>query len=163
MWSHCLHSPLPMNPEKILHILLTLGFTTLVRTSHRSNEFLYVMSLLVGGAIRFMAKQWSICHLWSSSFIEKYAQIKHCLRVKTVNKYVSVFWCKRTKGDGLFHWRKRYYGLVLWICFLQTQDVNWWTGVVWITVGLLWCFYQLFRLILTAPIHCRGSIFEKVM
>ncbi len=24
------------------------------------------------------------------------------------------------------------------------QDVNWWTGVVWITCGLLWCFYQLF-------------------
>ncbi len=26
------------------------------------------------------------------------------------------------------------------------QDVNWWTGVVWITCGLLWCFYQLFGL-----------------
>ncbi len=25
-----------------------------------------------------------------------------------------------------------------------SQDVNWWTGVVWITRGLLWCFYQLF-------------------
>ncbi len=23
---------------------------------------------------------------------------------------------------------------------------NWWTGVVWITCGLLWCFYQLFGL-----------------
>ncbi len=40
------------------------------------------------------------------------------------------------------------------------QDVNWWTGV---TCGLLWCFYQLFGLILTAPIHCRGSIAEQVM
>ncbi len=27
-----------------------------------------------------------------------------------------------------------------------SQDVNWWTGVVWITCGLLWCFYQLFGL-----------------
>ncbi len=44
-----------------------------------------------------------------------------------------------------------------------TQDVNRWTGVVWITCGLLWCFYQLFGLILTAPIHCRGSIAEQVM
>ncbi len=26
------------------------------------------------------------------------------------------------------------------------QDVNWWTGVMWITCGLLWCFYQLFGL-----------------
>ncbi len=24
--------------------------------------------------------------------------------------------------------------------------VNWWTGVLWITCGLLWCFYQLFGL-----------------
>ncbi len=23
---------------------------------------------------------------------------------------------------------------------------NWWTGLVWITCGLLWCFYQLFGL-----------------
>ncbi len=27
------------------------------------------------------------------------------------------------------------------------QDVNWWTGVTWITCRLLWCFYQLFGLI----------------
>ncbi len=27
-----------------------------------------------------------------------------------------------------------------------SQDVNWWSGVVWITCGLLWCFYQLFGL-----------------
>ncbi len=33
---------------------------------------------------------------------------------------------------------------------LASQDVNWWTGVVWITLNyyckLLWCFYQLFGL-----------------
>ncbi len=29
---------------------------------------------------------------------------------------------------------------------LASQDVNWWTGVVWTTCGLLWCFYQLFGL-----------------
>ncbi len=28
----------------------------------------------------------------------------------------------------------------------SSPDVNWWTGVVWITCGLLWCFYQLFEL-----------------
>ncbi len=26
-----------------------------------------------------------------------------------------------------------------------SQFVNWWTGEVWITCGLLWCFYQLFE------------------
>ncbi len=25
-----------------------------------------------------------------------------------------------------------------------SQDVNWWTGVVWIACRLLWCFHQLF-------------------
>ncbi len=38
-----------------------------------------------------------------------------------------------------------------WICFLQTcsfslQDIHCWTGVVWITCGLLWCFYEQFGL-----------------
>ncbi len=27
---------------------------------------------------------------------------------------------------------------------LSSQDVNWWTGVVWITCGLLWWFYHPF-------------------
>ncbi len=27
-----------------------------------------------------------------------------------------------------------------------SQNVYWWIGVVWITCGLLWCFYQLFGL-----------------
>ncbi len=29
---------------------------------------------------------------------------------------------------------------------LSSRDVNWWTGEVWVTSGLLWCFYQLFGL-----------------
>ncbi len=28
----------------------------------------------------------------------------------------------------------------------SSQDINWWTGVMWITCGLLWCFYQPFEL-----------------
>ncbi len=27
-----------------------------------------------------------------------------------------------------------------------SQNINWWTGVVWIIWGLLWCFYHLFGL-----------------
>ncbi len=69
---------------------------------------------------------------------EKSAQIKHRLQAKSAqNKYVAGFWCDRTTGDGLFHWRKCYYGLwtcILagsnslklktswWICFLQTRS-----------------------------------------
>ncbi len=109
--------------------------------------------------------------VWSESG-EKSAQIKHRLQVKTVqnsSKQICgwiLMW--ETTGDGLFHWRKRFYGLwtrilvrsdgfklkkVLMMDFfltntqiLASQDVNWWTGVVWITCGLLWCFYQLFGL-----------------
>ncbi len=38
------------------------------------------------------------------------------------------------------------------ICFIQTcsfslQDIHCWTGVVWITCGLLWCFYEQFGLL----------------
>ncbi len=52
----------------------------------------------------------------SSESGEKYAQTMHCLQAKTVQTNTQLF------------------------C---SQDVNWWTGVVWITCGLLWCFYQL--------------------
>ncbi len=44
---------------------------------------------------------------------------KHRLQVKTVQKSChmwvnfDVMW---TTGDGLYHWRKRYYGL--WTCIL---------------------------------------------
>ncbi len=44
--------------------------------------------------------------------------------------------------------------------FFASQDVNWCTGVVWITVMFL---SALWTLILTAPIHCRGSTGEQVM
>ncbi len=36
-----------------------------------------------------------------------------------------------------------------------SQYINWWTGVVWIIVMFL---SAVWTLILTAPIHCRGSI-----
>ncbi len=40
------------------------------------------------------------------------------------------------------------------------QDVNWWTGVLWIIVMFL---SAVWTLILTAPIHRRGSMGEQVM
>ncbi len=41
-----------------------------------------------------------------------------------------------------------------------SQDINWWTGVVWIIVMFL---SAVLTLILTAPIHCRESTGEQVM
>ncbi len=85
------------------------------------------------------------------------AQIKHRLQAKTLlNNYAGGFWCGRTTKDGLFHWRKCYYELwthalarsngfnkkknilmvyfVTNMKFVASQDINWWTGVVWIIV-----------------------------
>ncbi len=80
-----------------------------------------------------------------------------------------------------FHWRKHYCGLwtgilagsnglklkclIMYLFLRETQHftshaVNWWTGVVWIIVMFL---SAVWTLILTAPIHCRGSIGEQVM
>ncbi len=41
---------------------------------------------------------------------------------------------------------------------LSSQDINWWTGVMWIIVMFL---SAVWALILTAPIHCRTSIGEQ--
>ncbi len=56
--------------------------------------------------------------------------------------------------DLYFSWKKRFdvkYILTVYLFLRNTQlfssqDVKWWTGLVWITCGLLWCFYQLFGL-----------------
>ncbi len=107
----------------------------------------------------------------SSESGEKYAQIKHCLQVKTVQKtvlkkYVGEFWCERQQDMDLFTEESVIMenGLIFHISYLifknvlmmdmfltntqllASQDINWWTGVEWITCGLLWYFYQLFGL-----------------
>ncbi len=43
---------------------------------------------------------------------------------------------------------------------LASQDINWWTGEMWIIVVFL---SAVWTLILTAPIHCRGSIDLQVI
>ncbi len=85
--------------------------------------------------------------------------------------FKTIFSCKQCliwayfSPDCLFHWWKLYFRsrtrilsrssflklknilMNLFTCsFSPSRDVHWWTGVVWITCGLLWCFYQLFRL-----------------
>ncbi len=79
-----------------------------------------------------------------------------------LNKYVGGFWCKIqleemdffTGGSIIMDYITGILVksiLIMDLFFtnmqlLASQDVNWWTGVVWITCGLLWCFYQLFGL-----------------
>ncbi len=42
------------------------------------------------------------------------------------------------------------------------QDINWWTGVDYLCIIVMFLL-AVWSLILTAPIHCRGSIGEQVM
>ncbi len=97
--------------------------------------------------------------IWSESG-EKYVQIKHHLQAKTIlNNYIVGFCCERTTVDGLFHWRKHYYGLWDGILVrrkgLKLKCLN--DGFVsykhtafhfkmlmdWLeSCGLLWCFYH---------------------
>ncbi len=47
-----------------------------------------------------------------------------------------------------FSWKQwlEFKNILMDLFLTNRQDVNWWTEVVWITCGLLWCFYQLFGL-----------------
>ncbi len=94
--------------------------------------------------------------VWSESG-EKSAQIKHRYNPKqsktALNKYVGGFWCERQQEMDFFTGGSIFmdYGLMFWPeefehTAVASPDVNWWAGVVWITCGLLWCFYQLFGL-----------------
>ncbi len=97
--------------------------------------------------------------IWSESR-DKSAQIKHSLQKKKRARNSSKQICGwilmwETAGDGLFHWRKRYYGLWIHVLarnkglkFKSLKDgfVSYkhaashvTDGLVWITCGLLWC------------------------
>ncbi len=71
-----------------------------------------------------------------------------------------LLWIHIRKNNIMLKWHNLFFTITQ---LLASLDVNWWTGVVWKSCGLSWCFDQLFELILTAPIHCRGSITEQVM
>ncbi len=81
---------------------------------------------------------------------ERNVYIKHCLKMEIVlNKYVSGFWCEREwifflKEKLLLIMVIRITGTVF--CFLQINSFSLINGVVSITNGLLWWFYQLLGL-----------------
>ncbi len=141
---------------------------------HVCNKSIIMMFLTSNSCFRLKYES-SICNIAFSSekailseLGEEYAHIKYAYKWKhsktILNKCFGGFWFEKTTGDGLFHWRKLYYGLWTnpglkqhfkvktpkwWICFLKRCNISLitrWTGVVWITCGLLWCFHQLFGL-----------------
>ncbi len=73
----------------------------------------------------------------------------------------AIWWIE----DSYFSWKQRFEvkNVFTNTQFFTTRNVIWWTAVVLITSWLLWWFYQLFELILTAPIHCRGSAGEQII
>ncbi len=73
---------------------------------------------------------------WKRSQIPKWMGAIR-MRVQTADKkhYRLTFWPEATLIMDLF---------LINMQFFTSQDINWWTEVVWITCALLWCFYQLF-------------------
>ncbi len=85
------------------------------------------------------------------------------MRIQTADKNITIIQMHSTH-HSYTSVRKCYYGLwthilarsnslntLMHLLLANTQlfalqDVNLWTGEVWITCGLLWCFYQLFGL-----------------
>ncbi len=94
-----------------------------------------------------------------------------------LNKYVDRYLCEKQQGmhffpGGSILWIIDYFGqkqqfkvknalmMDLFLTNMQllaSQDIKWWTGVVWIIVMFL---SAVWTLILTAPIHCRAYIDE---
>ncbi len=62
--------------------------------------------------------------------------------------------------DFFFNQKQWFWVKMSYKHILSSQDVIWWTGVVWIIVMFL---SAVWTLILTAPIHCRGSIDEQMI
>ncbi len=108
---------------------------------------------------RNMHRSSTVYKLKQSKTVHKYDKYRH------IDKYVGGSWCERTAEDGLFplevallsimdsyFGQKQRFKVLITDLFLTnmkplaSQDVNWWTERVWITCGLLWCFYQLFGL-----------------
>ncbi len=93
---------------------------------------------------------------WVCFFI-RFGEMQHSITVSAMD---PLQWMGAIRMR-LFHWMKHYYRLIFYefevenvlmdlflrnTQLLSSPDVNWWTGVVWITFGLLCCFYQLFGL-----------------
>ncbi len=104
----------------------------------------------------------------NKSSIKTLLTSNHCLFRAVLSCKRCLIWCRFlswfrpehffTGGSVIMD-----YGLSWFITntqLLSSQDVNWWTGVVWIIVMFL---SAVWTLILTAPIHCRASIAETLM
>ncbi len=84
--------------------------------------------------------------------INVHRSFKPSLQAKTVlKKYVGGFWCERTTGDDfsleealiMDYDQKQPLKCLndgfVYCTLLFSRDINWWTGLVWITSEVLWC------------------------
>ncbi len=89
-----------------------------------------------------------------------------CLLFFCVNSAWSIslliqvrLFCSQRKNNIMYYKLEFEVKTILMISFLTSQDINWWTGVDYCYVFII-C---LVSLILTAPIHCRGSSGEQYL
>ncbi len=158
--------------DKYITIIHTTPVHQLTSGEDKTCMFVRNKSIIKTFLTWFWLKYESIIHniafsvgkkvFWSESG-EKSAQIKQRLQDKTVqnsSKQICCWiWCERQQEMDLFtggrvimdfsrKWQFEIKNIFMMDLFhlLSSPDVNWWTGVVWITCGLLWCFYQMFGL-----------------
>ncbi len=96
---------------------------TFIQSDLQCIKVIHVLSVCV--CVRWELNPWPFALLMQCSTTEPQEHYK------VLNLYVSRFWFEMTTGDGLFHWRKRYYELWTHVnyepmkqqfefCFLQT-------------------------------------------
>ncbi len=97
------------------------------------------MSLFLHQICRNVSQQWMLCSEWVPSEWEsdKNITIIHTTPVHQLLEE-ALLWILDVLMMDLFQ-------------LLSSRDVNWWTGGVWITCVLLWCFNQLFGLLAIKP------------
>ncbi len=86
-------------------------------------------------------------HQWNGC--RKNESLKHCYGRSHIQPEATAWSYKNVSIMGLFHTNMQLSAL---------QDINKWTGGVWIIVIF---FSAVWTLILTTPIHCRGSNGEQ--
>ncbi len=83
---------------------------------------------------------WILCSEWVPSWSMIYIN---------TSSSEKVIWSLFFTGENVIMELVKNVSMDYWFTITQllsSLDINWWTGVVWITCGLLWCFYQMFGL-----------------
>ncbi len=72
--------------------------------------------------------------------------IRHLNKKESMCKLTDKYSSPKFILCELNHQMTKWWMMIFFKQFFMSQGINWWTGVVWITCGLLWFFNQMFGL-----------------